>query len=143
MTRKSQKKSRPQETEELTKVRIDKWLWAARFFKTRGLAQEAINGGKILLEKQRVKPSRDISVSANLEIKQGFDLKVIVVKALSETRKGASEAQALYEETAESLHSREEASALRKAASLATPKQEGRPNKKDRRNIHRFKENNS
>ena len=97
------------------KLRLDKWLWAARFFKTRSLAKAAIEGGKVHLGGQRVKVSREIQVGDELQIRQGWDEKVIVVEALSDKRRGAPEAQGLYKETEESVKKREEAAAARKA----------------------------
>ncbi len=122
------------------KLRLDKWLWAARFFKTRSLAKAAIEGGKVHLGGQRVKVSREISVGDTLQIRQGWDEKVIVVRALSDQRRGAPEAQALYEETADSLKRREADAAARKAAGGMIDRPATRPNKKQRRQIHRFKE---
>lgn len=122
------------------KLRLDKWLWAARFFKTRSLAKAAIEGGKVHLGGQRVKVSREILVGETLEIRQGWDEKVIVVKALSAQRRGAPEAQLLYEETSESIKKREAEAAARKAAGGMIDRPAGRPTKKQRRQIHRFKE---
>lgn len=119
------------------KVRLDKWLWAARFFKTRTLAKDAIEGGKVHWEGQRVKVSKEIQVGAVLTVRQGFDEKTVLVKALSDQRGPAPVAQALYEETADSLAQRQEAAAQRKAGTLAHP--DHRPSKKDRRQIVRFK----
>ena len=122
------------------KLRLDKWLWAARFFKTRSLAKAAIEGGKVHLGGQRVKVSREISVGDTLQIRQGWDEKVITVKALSDQRRGAPEAQALYEETAESVEKREAEVAARKAAGGMIDRPANRPTKKQRRQIHRFKD---
>ena len=124
----------------MDKVRIDKWLWAARFFKTRTLAKNAIEGGKVKVNGQRIKASREISVGMVLNIRQGWDEKTVEVSALSDERRGAPEAAKLYAETPESLHKREEEAAARKLAkdSLAHPGQ--RPTKKQRRHIHRFKD---
>ena len=122
------------------KLRLDKWLWAARFFKTRSLAKAAIEGGKVHLGGQRVKVSREISVGDTLQIRQGWDEKVITVKALSDQRRGAPEAQALYKETAESLEKREAEAAARKAAGGMIDRPATRPTKKQRRQIHRFKD---
>mgnify|MGYP001826448740 FL=1 len=122
------------------KLRLDKWLWAARFFKTRSLAKAAIEGGKVHLGGQRVKVSREISVGDTLQIRQGWDEKVVVVRALSDQRRGAPEAQTLYEETADSLKRREADAAARKAAGGMIDRPATRPNKKQRRQIHRFKE---
>ncbi len=123
----------------LDKVRIDKWLWAARFFKTRSLAKQALEGGKVQCDGQRVKPSKDIAVGITLKIRQGFDDKTVLVQALSDQRRGAPEAQQLYEETADSIALREERAAQRKAGGLAGQLiSDHRPNKKERRQIHRF-----
>jgi ribosome-associated heat shock protein Hsp15 len=128
------------DTSPSTKVRLDKWLWAARFFRTRSLAKAAIEGGKVHLGGQRVKVSREISVGDTLQIRQGWDDKVIVVRALSDQRRGASEAQLLYQETAESLARRESEAAARKAAGGMIDRPARRPTKKQRRQIHRFKD---
>jgi len=125
------------------KLRLDKWLWAARFFKTRSLAKHAIEGGKVHLAGQRVKVSREISVGDQLQIRQGWDEKVVVVKALSEQRRGAPEAQLLYAETADSIAKREADGAARKAAGGMIDRPAQRPTKKQRRQIHRFKESSS
>lgn len=122
------------------KLRLDKWLWAARFFKTRGLAKAAIDGGKVHLAGQRVKVSKEISVGDTLQIRQGWDQKVVTVKQLSDQRRGAPEAQLLYEETAESSVRREEEAAARKAAGGMIDRPAQRPTKKQRRQIHRFKD---
>jgi ribosome-associated heat shock protein Hsp15 len=122
------------------KLRLDKWLWAARFFKTRSLAKAAIEGGKVHLAGQRVKVSREICVGDILQVKQGWDSKDILVKRLSDQRRGASDAQALYEETPESIAKREEHAAARKAAGGMIDRPARRPTKKQRRQIHRFKD---
>lgn len=126
--------------ETATRLRLDKWLWAARFFKTRSLAKAAVEGGKVQLGGQRVKVSREISAGDILQIRQGWDERVVVVKALSEQRRGAPEAQLLYEETAASIAKREEAAAARKAAGGMIDRPAQRPDKRQRRQIHRFKD---
>lgn len=123
-----------------TKLRLDKWLWAARFFKTRSLAKAAIEGGKVHLDGQRVKVSKEICVGALLQIRQGWDERVVVVKALSDQRRGAPEAQLLYQETAESIARREAEASARKAAGGMVDRPARRPTKKQRRQIHRFKD---
>ncbi|WP_226664386.1 RNA-binding S4 domain-containing protein [Microbulbifer aggregans] len=120
----------------MEKVRIDKWLWAARFFKTRSLAKQAIEGGKVHAEGQRVKASKEISTGALLTIRQGWDEKVVEVVALSDQRRGADIAQTLYRETDESIAKREQYAADRKANNAVITSE--RPNKKQRRQIHRF-----
>ena len=122
------------------KLRLDKWLWAARFYKTRSLAKAAIEGGKVHLGGQRVKVSREIQVGDVLQVRQGWDEKVVEVLALSDQRRGAPEAQALYRETDDSIARREAAAAARKAAGGMIDRPAGRPTKKQRRQIHRFKQ---
>ena len=124
-----------------TKVRIDKWLWAARFFKTRAKSREAINGGKVHVNGQRVKPSKELEPEDQLEIRQGWDEKTIIVKAVSAQRKAAPEAQLLYEETAESIAKRETEVEQRKAAGQHVASK-GLPSKRDRRLIHQFRNRN-
>ncbi len=121
-------------------VRIDKWLWAARFFKTRSLAKTAIEGGKIQIDGVKAKASRQLELGAILTIRQGLDTKTVVVTALSDQRRGAPEAMLLYSETAESVALREENAAKRKAINNASVS-DGKPNKKQRRQIHRFLQN--
>ncbi|GAB2197299.1 RNA-binding S4 domain-containing protein [Sessilibacter sp. MAH4] len=123
----------------MDKVRIDKWLWAARFFKTRNMAKQAIEGGKVHCEGQRVKASKDLTVGLNLIIQQGWDKIEVEVKALSDKRRGAPEAQLLYEETEKSIATRKTAAEQRKAGGIMGVLSEHRPNKKQRRQIHRFK----
>lgn len=90
-----------------SKLRLDKWLWAARFYKTRSLAKQAIDGGKVHCNGARSKSSREIEIGTILEIRQGWDEKTVVVKGLSDKRGGAPQAALLYEETAESLEKRQ------------------------------------
>jgi ribosome-associated heat shock protein Hsp15 len=120
------------------KVRLDKWLWAARFFKTRRLAKEAIDGGKVHCDGQRVKAAKEISVGDRLTIRQGFDDKEVLVTALSDQRRGAPEAATLYAETAASIARREQHAAERKAGSGGFVPSDHKPSKKERRQIHRF-----
>ena len=124
----------------MEKLRLDKWLWAARFYKTRSIAKQAIEGGKVQLDGQRVKVSKEISVGDQLRIRQGWDEKDVVVLALSDQRRGASEAQQLYEESADSIQRREEHAEARKAAGGMLHRPVSRPTKKQRRQIHRFKQ---
>lgn len=120
------------------KVRIDKWLWAARFYKTRTLAKTAIEGGKVQLAGQRVKVSREVSPGDVLRIRQGWDEREVTVLATSEQRRGASIAQTLYEETQDSLDRRERAAEARKAAgAMARPTQ--KPGKHERRALERLR----
>lgn len=121
------------------RVRLDKWLWAARFFKTRRLAKEAIEGGKVQCAGKRVKAAKEILVGETLTIRQGLDAKDIVVTALSEQRRGAPEAALLYDETEASKALRNERAAERKAGSGGFVPSDHKPSKKERRQIHRFK----
>lgn len=125
-------------SEPLTKVRLDKWLWAARFFKTRAIAKQAIEGGKVQCEGARSKPSKEITVGTVISLRQGFDEKIVVVAGLSEQRRSAPEAQALYEETKESIAKRELLAEQRKSQPNHWPSP-SKPTKKQRRMIHRFK----
>lgn len=127
-------------SEQPDKLRLDKWLWAARFFKTRSLAKAAIEGGKVQLDGNRVKVSKEISVGDSLKIRQGWDEKVVRVLALSDQRRGAPEASLLYEETTQSTERRADLAAARKAAGGMIERPERRPTKKQRRQIHRFRD---
>lgn len=120
------------------KIRLDKWLWAARFFKTRALAKEAIEGGKVHCQGERCKPGKEPKVGDELSIRQGFDERRVKVEALSAVRRGAADAQALYTETPDSVLKRESAAALRKAGALGMTT-DGRPSKKQRRQIEHFR----
>ncbi len=119
------------------KVRLDKWLWAARFFKTRALAKAAIEGGKVHHRGERCKPGKEPKVGDVYVIRNGFDERSVVVQALSMVRRGAPEAQTLYAETPDSIERREQAAAQRKAGALGM-QTDGRPNKKQRRQLHQF-----
>jgi ribosome-associated heat shock protein Hsp15 len=121
-----------------SKVRIDKWLWAARFFKTRSLAKTAIEGGKVLLAGQKVKVSREVAPGDMLRIRQGWDEREVKVIATSEQRRAAPIAQSLYEETEESIERRSRAAEARQAAgTLARPSQ--RPGKHERKTLERLR----
>lgn len=124
----------------MDKVRIDKWLWAARFFKTRSLAKNAIDGGKVHADGQRVKASKEITVGQVLTIRQGWDEKDVEVLDLSDKRGPAPVAQQLYQETADSIAKREAEAAKRKVLRGIDLMPEQRPTKKQRRQIHRFRE---
>ena len=120
-------------------VRLDKWLWAARFFKTRALAKQAIEGGKVRYNGQRSKVSKDVEIGAKLSVAQGWDDVEVEVVALSDQRGPAAQARLLYAETTASIARRERAAAERKAQSATgMPASSERPSKKQRRMIHRF-----
>lgn len=128
-----------QKAEDDDKVRLDKWLWAARFYKTRALAKAAIESGKVHCRGERCKPGKEPKVGEEYVIRTGFDERTVVVKALSMVRRGAPEAQLLYEETADSVKRREDASAMRKAGALGV-QTDGRPTKKQRRQLFSFRD---
>lgn len=126
----------------LESIRIDKWLWAARFFKTRKLAAEAVSGGKVHLNGQRCKPSKDVKIGAQLTITKGnyqWDLTVVGINAY---RRPAAEAVLLFEEQQTSVDKRRQQIIEEKEhqASLPYSEREHKPNKKQRRQIHRFKQ---
>lgn len=127
-----------QKSEEDDKVRLDKWLWAARFYKTRALAKAAIESGKVHCRGERCKPGKEPRVGDELQIRAGFDERTVVVQALSAVRRGAPEAQALYSETDASIAKRENAAAQRKAGALGVST-DGKPSKKQRRDLFRFR----
>jgi ribosome-associated heat shock protein Hsp15 len=118
-------------------VRIDKWLWAARFFKTRGLAAEAVKGGRVHLNEQPAKPSKDVKVGDRLEITIGQTRFVVDVRTTAQRRGPATEAAKLYEETQESREARERAAEQRRLAPAPAPDLGGRPTKRDRRRFER------
>ena len=120
-------------------VRIDKWLWAARFFKTRALAVDAIDGGKVELNGVGVKPSRDVKPGDEVRLRLGPYVHVVVVRGVSDRRGPSAVAATLYEETADSRGAREKlAWTLKHAAPVIEPG-EGRPTKKDRRDLEKLK----
>ena len=119
-------------------VRIDKWLWAARFFKTRSLATDAVSGGKIRLNDLPTKPSRDVKIGDRLDIFNGETRWQVVVQALAEKRGPASEARQLYAEKPESIAAREAEQLKRKFTHEPAAEIHGRPTKRDRRALGRF-----
>jgi ribosome-associated heat shock protein Hsp15 len=120
------------------KIRLDKWLWAARFYKTRALAKAAIESGKVHCRGERCKPGKEPKIGDEFQLRTGFDERTVVVVALSDVRRGAPEAQQLYAETAESIARRETAAALRKAGALGVSS-DGKPTKKQRRQLFSFR----
>lgn len=132
--------SKQLEKQSVESMRVDKWLWAARFFKTRSLAKDAIEGGKVHHNGERVKVSKEIRIGMELTIRQGFEQKTIQIRALSSVRGGAPMAQQLYVETEVSIARRELISTQRKLHNLARP--DHRPSKKDRRDISKFRQEN-
>ena len=120
-------------------VRLDKWLWAARFFKTRGLAAQAIDGGKIQVNGDRAKRAKPLHQGDELRIRQGPYQHIVVVRSLSEHRGPASVATQLYEETRESLAARQQMAAQIKSMDSGLRGSGERPTKRDRREIERFR----
>ncbi|MBN6074482.1 ribosome-associated heat shock protein Hsp15 [Aggregatibacter actinomycetemcomitans] len=131
-----------QTTDEKEAVRLDKWLWAARFYKTRTLAKEMIDGGKVHYNGQRSKPNKIVEVGATLKLRQGNEEKEITVLALSAQRRGAAEAQLRYRETEQSVANREKLAMARKMNALSMPHPDHRPDKKERRDLLKFKHRN-
>lgn len=128
------------EDEDDGRVRLDKWLWAARFFKTRSLAAEAVSGGKVTMHGDRVKPARPLQVGDELSIRLGPYEHVVRVRELSGRRGPAAVAATLYEETPESLAARQKlAEQLRMAPAALVYEEKGRPTKRDRREIDKWR----
>ncbi|MCG7537760.1 ribosome-associated heat shock protein Hsp15 [Pseudoalteromonas sp. OOF1S-7] len=121
------------------KVRLDKWLWAARFYKTRTIAREMIQGGKVHYNGQRCKPSRTVEVGALIKLAQGFDEKEVTVLQIMEKRQSAPIAQTLYEESAASLEKRAQNAIARKNNSFFAPRPDHKPDKKQRRELLKLK----
>ena len=119
----------------MERVRIDRWLWAARFFKTRSAAADAVAGGHVQVDGERVKPARDVRVGDTLEIRRGETRWTVVVAAIADRRGSASVAAALYEETAESLETRERERLARRLARPLGADLAGRPTKQARRRL--------
>lgn len=117
------------------RVRIDKWLWAARFFKTRSLATEAVQGGRVHVDGARVKPARDVRIGDRIEVPFGDGTMAVVVRALADKRGPAARAALLYDETDESRERRERERAQRVMAPPPGADLHGRPSKRDRRRI--------
>jgi len=128
---------------EENKVRLDKWLWAARFYKTRSLASEAIKGGKVHVNSARAKPSKTVEIGQTVRVRKESIEQTVVIEGLSEKRGPAKVAQLLYRETEESLQARERSAEERRAFYMSQGAPVKRPSKKDRRQIIRFKEQNN
>jgi ribosome-associated heat shock protein Hsp15 len=121
-------------------VRIDKWLWAARFYKTRSLAQQSVEGGKVRLNGERVKPAKELRAGDTLDLNIAAQDWTITVRALSDKRGPAAVAQTLYAESDESRARRAEQVALRKLSAEPALQRHGRPTKRDRRQLERWRE---
>jgi ribosome-associated heat shock protein Hsp15 len=119
-------------------LRVDKWLWCARFFKSRSLAAEAVAGGKVHVNRQRVKPSRTVRAGDLLEVTVGYEVHTVEVRSLPSRRGPASEARLCYAETPESVARRERSREQRRLAAMAAPQTQGRPDKHTRRELLKF-----
>lgn len=119
-------------------VRLDKWLWAARFYKTRSVARNMVDGGKVHYNGQRTKPSKLVELGAIITLRQGNEEKTVVIERVSDQRRGAPEAQTLYSETADSVEKREK-HALARKLNAHNPAPDRRPDKKQRRDLLKFK----
>lgn len=124
-------------------VRLDKWLWAARFYKTRSLAKSMIEGGKVHYDGQRVKPSKEVQPGAEVRLRQGNEQKTVVITGVSDRRGNATAAALLYRETEDSVAARLADSEQRRLERSSTPHPEGRPTKKQRRQIIQFQQHDS
>ena len=122
------------------KMRLDKWLWAARFFKTRQLAAEAVQGGKVHLNRQRTKPGKDVRIGSRLTISKGPYDWDIEIRVLPKQRRPAAEARDFYIESEQSHTRRQQLNEQIRAERAAHPVPDHRPNKRERRQIHRFKQ---
>jgi len=129
-----------QNTPENNSTRLDKWLWAARFYRTRAIAKQMIDGGKVFYNGQRTKSGKAVSIGDIIRIRQGFDDKELVVIALADKRRDATFAHTLYEETPASIETREKNALARKQGILLSPASETKPDKKQRRQIRQLKE---
>ena len=125
--------------DESKSVRLDKWLWAARFYKTRSMARDAVQSGKVQYNEQRSKAGKIVELGASIKIPQGFDLKEVLVLQVKEQRLGAPLAQLMYEETSASETLRASNAEARRLSAFHSPKPDGRPDKKQRRQIIQFK----
>ena len=126
--------------DESKSVRLDKWLWAARFYKTRSVARDAVQSGKVQYNGQRSKPGKVVELGASIKVPQGFDLKDVVVLQVKEQRLGAPLAQLMYQETLDSEKLRASNEEARKLSAFHSPKPDHRPDKKQRRQIIQFKQ---
>jgi ribosome-associated heat shock protein Hsp15 len=129
-----------QPSAENTSTRLDKWLWAARFYKTRAIAKQMIDGGKVFYNGQRTKSGKTVSLGDKILLRQSYEDREVVVLALADKRRDASFAQTLYQETKESITSREKNALARKQGILLSPASDTKPDKKQRRKLIQFKE---
>lgn len=133
-------KAKQEQTVNSSATRLDKWLWAARFYKTRAIAKQMIDGGKVFYNGQRTKSGKAVSINDRITVRQGYEEKHVIVIALADRRKDATFAQTLYQETDESIKTRENNSLARKQGILLSPASDSKPDKKQRRQIRHLKE---
>lgn len=126
--------------QENSQIRLDKWLWAARFYKTRAIAKQMIDGGKVFYNGQRTKSGKAVSIGDTIKLRQGYEEKEITIIALADKRKDAAFGQSLYCETEQSIETREKNTLARKQGILLSPASDTKPDKKQRRQIRQFKE---
>jgi len=124
-------------------VRLDRWLWAARFYKTRSAAKAAIDGGRVFCGGQRAKPSKEVGVGTELVISRGMVEHTVVITGVAQRRGSATEAERLYRETPESVEQRAEAAARRRLTGAMLNAPQMRPDRRDRRELVRLKQSNS
>lgn len=127
-------------SEHTTSTRLDKWLWAARFYKTRAIAKQMIDGGKVFYNGQRTKSGKAVAIGDKIKLRQGYDEKEVIIVALADKRRDATFAQTLYDETEQSIKSREDTALARKQGILFSPSTDTKPDKKQRRQIRQLKE---
>ena len=132
------KQSQP--TTQNTPIRLDKWLWAARFYKTRAIAKQMIDGGKVFYNGQRTKSGKAVSLGDKIMLRQSYEEKEVIVIALADKRRDASFAQTLFQETENSIATREKNAFARKQGTLLSPASDTKPDKKQRRKLIQFKE---
>jgi ribosome-associated heat shock protein Hsp15 len=121
-------------------TRLDKWLWAARFYRTRTIAKQMIDGGKVFYNGQRTKSGKAVAIGDIIKIRQGFEEKEIAIIALADKRRDAAFAQTLYKESENSIATREKNALARKQGILLSPASDTKPDKKQRRKLREFKE---
>ncbi len=120
-------------------IRIDKWLWTSRFFKTRSMATAAVNGGKVHLNRQRVKAGRTVNVGDSLSIQKNNELYDVIILGINTKRRPAKEARLTYEESEQSRLKREQEQSIKKLASASRPIPQRKPDKREREQLRRFK----
>jgi ribosome-associated heat shock protein Hsp15 len=139
MAKKSLKKPQVDNVGDGLAVRLDKWLWATRFCKTRAIARDLVQSGKVHYNKHRAKPSRIVELGATIKVPIGFDEKIVVVEGVVDKRQSATKAVELYNETPASIAQREKNAQARALSAMHSPKPDSRPDKKQRREIIKLK----